>query len=171
MANLSLGDEGGSRILAEAVRYALDHDVVVVAAAGNFDPERHKTTHTMDYPAAYPGVIAVGASEKDDTLADFSFWGSWVSVVAPGVGVYSTVPTDGSPEELETGRYESEDGTSMASPYVAGVAALVRSLHPELSASQVKARIEATAVDLGDPGYDAHFGHGRVDAYRAVSGR
>jgi subtilisin family serine protease len=69
------------------------------------------------------------------------------------------------------GGYRSEDGTSMASPFVAGVAALVRSRFPGLRGPDVKRRIEATCVDLGAPGVDDHFGHGRLDAAAAVGGR
>jgi type VII secretion-associated serine protease mycosin len=161
VANLSLGDEGTSTLLRDAVAYALSKDVVVVAASGNFDPDKHTTTNTLDYPAGYPGVMAVGATDSDDQLADFSFWGSWLDVVAPGVEIYSTVPGNA---------YRNEDGTSMASPFVAGVAALVRSRFPELNGPAVKRRIEATATDLGAPGVDDHFGHGRVDAAAAVGG-
>ncbi|MDB5100225.1 MAG: peptidase [Cyanobacteria bacterium RYN_339] len=161
IANMSLGDEGTSTLLRDAVAYALSKDVVIVAASGNFDPEKHSTTNTLDYPAGYPGVMAVGATDSDDQLADFSFWGSWLSVVAPGVEIYSTVPGNA---------YRGEDGTSMASPFVAGVAALVRSRFPRLSGVEVKRRIENTAKDLGNPGADDHFGHGRIDAAAAVAG-
>jgi type VII secretion-associated serine protease mycosin len=162
VANLSLGDEGTSTLLRDAVACALAKDVVVVAASGNFDPDKHTTTNTLDYPAGYPGVMAVGASDANDQLADFSFWGSWLDVVAPGVEILSTVPDGG---------YRSEDGTSMASPFVAGVAALVRSRFPGMRGPDVKRRIEATCVDLGNPGMDDHFGHGRIDAAAAVGGR
>lgn len=170
VVNMSLGDEGTSSLLREAVRYAQARDVLVVAASGNFEEGRHATTNTMNYPAAYPGVMAVGATDEGDALADFSFWGRWLSVTAPGVDIHSSVPGDGSLDAAEQGDYQSEQGTSMAAPFVAGVAALVRSRFPTLTAAQVKQRIEATAVDLGDPGYDPKFGHGRIDALRAVSG-
>lgn len=166
--NMSLGDVGTSTLLRDAVAYARSKDVVLVAASGNTD-DHITDPHTMDYPAGYQGVMAVGAIDDEDHLADFSFWGSWLSVVAPGVNILSTVPGDEGMDAGE-GNYQVEDGTSMASPCVAGVAALVRSRFPGLSADQVRARIERTAVDLGDPGYDDHFGHGRVDALAAISG-
>ena len=170
VVNMSLGDEGTSALLREAVQYAQARDVVVVAASGNFDETRHASTNTMNYPAAYPGVIAVGATDETDALADFSFWGPWLSVTAPGVDIHSSVPGDGSPDAREYGDYMAEQGTSMAAPFVAGVAALVRARFPTLTAAQVKSRLEATAHDLGDPGYDPKFGHGRIDARRAVLG-
>lgn len=170
IVNMSLGDEGTSSLLREAVLYAQQRDVLVVAASGNFEEGRHHTRNTMNYPAAYPGVMAVGATDEEDGLADFSFWGQWLSVTAPGVDIHSSVPGDGSLDAAERGEYQTEQGTSMASPFVAGVAALVRSRFPQLTAAQVKQRIEASAKDLGDPGWDAKFGHGRIDAARAVSG-
>lgn len=170
VVNMSLGDEGTSSLLREAVLYAQARDVLVVAASGNLDETRHKTANTMNYPAAYPGVMAVGATDDQDKLADFSFWGQWLSVTAPGVDIHSSVPGDGSLDAREQGDYQSEQGTSMAAPFVAGVAGLVRSRFPALTAAQVKQRIEASAHDLGDPGYDPKFGHGRIDAYRAVLG-
>ncbi|MEB3197554.1 MAG: S8 family serine peptidase [Candidatus Sericytochromatia bacterium] len=164
--NMSLGDEGTSPLLRDAIRYARERDVVVVAASGNFEEGRHASTNTMNYPAALPGVIAVGAVDDRENLADFSFWGHWLSVTAPGVDIHSSVPADGD----ERGAYMSEQGTSMAAPFVAGVAALVRSRHPDWNAAQVQTRLEKTAHDLGAPGYDPRFGHGRLDAYRAVLG-
>lgn len=168
VVNMSLGDEGTSALLRDAVRYAQARDVLVVAASGNFEEGRHATTNTMNYPAAYPGVMAVGATDDQDALADFSFWGQWLSVTAPGVDIHSSVPGDGGLDDAEHGAYMAEQGTSMAAPFVAGLAALVRSQHPELTAAQVKQRIEASAKDLGDPGWDPKFGHGRIDARKAL---
>ncbi len=170
VVNMSLGDEGTSALLREAVLYAQARDVLVVAASGNFEEGRHHSRNTMNYPAAYPGVMAVGATDERDQLAEFSFWGQWLSVTAPGVDIHSSVPGDGSLDAAELGEYQTEQGTSMAAPFAAGVAALVRSRFPTLSAAQVKQRIEASAQDLGEPGWDAKFGHGRIDALRAVSG-
>lgn len=169
--NMSLGDEGTSSLLRAAVRYAQAHDVLVVAASGNFDADKHASTNTMNYPACYPGVMAVGATDEADALADFSFWGPWLSVTAPGVEIHSSVPGDGSADAKALGDYMSEQGTSMASPFVAGLAGLVRAKFPGLKAEAVKARIEASCKDLGDPGYDPHFGHGRIDAARALAGQ
>ncbi|MEB3223312.1 MAG: S8 family serine peptidase [Candidatus Sericytochromatia bacterium] len=163
--NMSLGDEGSSPLLRDAVRYAQARDVLVVAASGNLDPDRHATANTMNYPAALPGVMAVGATDIQDQLADFSFWGTWLSITAPGVDIHSAVPGEG-----DAPGYLTESGTSMAAPFVAGVAGLLRAKHPTWTATQVRERLEATAKDLGAPGYDPKFGHGRVDAARAVLG-
>jgi type VII secretion-associated serine protease mycosin len=164
--NMSLGDEGTSPLLRDAIRYALERDVVLVAASGNFEEGRHSSTNTMNYPAAMPGVISVGATDNGDRLADFSFWGHWMSVTAPGVEIHSSIPAEGS----EAGAYEYEQGTSMAAPFVAGVAALLRSRFPDWTARQVRQRLEQTAQDLGPGGFDEQFGHGRIDARRAVLG-
>ncbi|HEY9721680.1 MAG TPA: S8 family peptidase [Oscillatoriaceae cyanobacterium] len=165
--NLSLGGTGGSRALKDAIDYALSKNVVVVAAMGN------DGLNSEDYPAGYDGVIAVGAVDEQDHVADFSNFGSWISVVAPGVDILSTLPHyEVTVEDLEgkSPSYDMMDGTSMATPFVSGVAALVRSQFPGLSAAAVKARIEKTADDLGAPGFDPYYGHGRVNAYRALLG-
>ena len=112
----SLGEEA-------AVDYAWDHGVVVVAAAGNTGRE------TYHYPAAHRNAIAVAATDAYDTRAGFSTSGDFVDVAAPGVGVYST---------LRSGGYGPMNGTSMASPHVAGLAALLFSLDPRLTNAQVR---------------------------------
>ncbi|MEU6176203.1 type VII secretion-associated serine protease mycosin [Streptantibioticus parmotrematis] len=143
-------------VLGAAVRHALDSDVVVVAAAGN-DGSGGKLNTT--YPAAYPGVLAVGASDRDDERADFSQAGSFVGVAAPGVDMVSTVPLGGQC---------ADNGTSFSAPYVAAVAALVRAKHPGWTAEQVVAQIEQTA-DRVDPGRNDFIGWGVVDPVRALT--
>ncbi|MEB3299939.1 MAG: S8 family peptidase [Candidatus Sericytochromatia bacterium] len=164
--NLSLGGPGESKVMNDAVDYALRKGAVLVAAMGN------DGTNEKSYPAACEGVIAVGASDKQDKIASFSQWGSWISVAAPGVKIFATMPTYkvamsdwGFPR-----KYASMDGTSMAAPAAAGVTALVRSWQPKLSAEQVKARLEATAdkVPSQNNQPNEYFGHGRVNALRAV---
>jgi subtilisin family serine protease len=167
IVNMSLGGTGGSRALMDAIAYAQSKDVVVVAAMGN------DGANAQEYPAGYPGVIAVGATDSSDEAASFSNFGSWISVAAPGEDILSTLPTHSvyvtETEGKETS-YDSMDGTSMASPFVAGLAALIRSQYPTMSAPLVKSRIEKSADDLGDPGFDDHFGHGRINAARAILG-
>ncbi|MGV9304753.1 type VII secretion-associated serine protease mycosin [Nonomuraea sp. NPDC004354] len=120
--------------LRAAVYYALDKDVVIVAAAGNSDP---KEKDSKEYPAAYEGVLSVGSVSAQGQRSDFSNTESKVDVMAPGQDVTSTWP-DGL-------LMEGLDGTSFAAPYVAGVAALVRSRYPSLTQEQVRRRIEVTA--------------------------
>ncbi|MEB3328844.1 MAG: S8 family peptidase [Candidatus Sericytochromatia bacterium] len=168
VVNMSLGGAGGSRALAAAIAYARSKDVVVVAAMGN------EGANIQEYPAGYPGVIAVGATDQDDAVADFSNHGSWISVAAPGVDILSALP------RLPVGLTRMEgkepvqdvmDGTSMAAPFVAGVAALIRSANPMLSAPEVRSRIERTCDDVGPPGFDAWTGWGRINARRALLGQ
>lgn len=148
--NLSLGGTGKSAVLGRAVARAWRKGTVVVAAAGN------EHTRRPSYPAAYPQAIAVGATNKFDKMARFSNRGSWVDLTAPGVSIYSTVP----------GSYKAYSGTSMASPHVAGLAGLLASQN--LSARQIRARMQNTAVDLGPRGKDPYYGYGRINAARAV---
>lgn len=141
-----------------AYQYALDKDVVFVSAVGNSG-----SNETKSYPGATEGVIGVAATTDIDTWGSFSTWGDWVDLAAPGEGILSTHPT-----ALGNG-YRIMRGTSMASPLVAGVAALVRSQHPGWSRTQVAERLYGTAKDVIQNGLDPYSGHGRVDAFRAVT--
>ncbi|MEX2983935.1 type VII secretion-associated serine protease mycosin [Streptomyces sp. C36] len=139
-----------------AVGYALDHDVVVVASAGNDGADGlPKPT----YPAAYKGVLAVGASDRNNERAPFSQSGDFIGVAAPGVDMVSTVPGGGQCVDR---------GTSFAAPYVAGVAALIRAKHPDWKQHQVVAQIEQTAERVTN-GRDRHVGWGVVDPARALT--
>lgn len=167
VVNMSLGGTGGSRALMEAVQYAQSKDVLVVAAMGN------EGANSQEYPAGYPGVMAVGATDRDDRQADFSNYGSWISVSAPGVDILSTLPTRPVSVTRNEGKEPGQDvmdGTSMAAPFVAGLAGIIRSAYPYLTASQVKARIERTSDDLGPRGFDERYGWGRINAIRAMRG-
>jgi len=163
--NLSLGGEAVSIAVAEAVQAALDAGVVIVASAGN-TPDSVES-----YPAAYPGAIAVSAVAPDLHRSSFSKFGDWISVSAPGgdrdrglPGILSTFIDEVTLQPT----YAERSGTSMASPHVAGVAALVLSVNPDLTPAQVKQLLEATALDLGPPDFDIEFGWGMVNAERAV---
>ncbi len=155
--NLSLG--GGSDTFAErdAVAYAVSRNVVVVAAMGN------DASSAPSFPAAYPDVVAVGATDQADHRATFSNTGAHIDVAAPGVGIRSTVWDNGT---------TSMSGTSMATPHVAGVAALVRSCNPGLTAAQVGQILRDTARNLRDAPIDPvpndRYGWGCVDAKAAV---
>ena len=138
--NMSLGGPGASDTLQQAVDYATSHNVVVVAAAGNDGGTADASV--PHYPAACNGVIAVGATDASGRLADFSSYGPWVSVLAPGVGIVSTeVPTASNGYSY----YGSGDGTSFSSPLVAAVAVLLRSEDPCDSAASIVARIISSA--------------------------
>jgi len=159
--NLSLATPDDVPALRNAVEYALRHNVVVVAAAGNdLRPRGREGAEGPFYPASYPGVLAVGAAAPGGALAGFSDRRTPVAVTAPGVNVTSAYPGT-----FPDAYAPAQNGTSFASAFVAGVVALVRSAHPELSAAQVVARIEATARGAAGPG----TGHGLVDPVRAVT--
>ena len=119
--SMSFGGGGFYQPMANACQAAWDHGAVLFAAAGN-DGQR-----VQSYPACYNGVENVAASQQNDTRAYFSNWGPWIDITAPGVGIYSTVP----------GGYATMDGTSMATPLAAGVAAWVKSWNPALTNQQV----------------------------------
>lgn len=159
--NLSLGGPQKSTALQTAINGAAKN-AVVVAAAGN------KGTTRRQYPAAYPAAIAVSATTGKNKLARFSSHGDWVDLAAPGTHILSTVPTNGCPicERPAGSDYESWSGTSMAAPFVTALAGLLAS--QGMSADRIRHRMEATAADLGPAGADPYFGHGRIDADRAV---
>lgn len=157
--NLSLGSKEETNILRDAIQYAQAKGALLVAAAGN--KEENLSLDSIAFPAAEPGVLAVTATDLRDQLASFSLTGPQASLAAPGVNILSDYWQNRS-------GYASIDGTSMASPFVAGVAALVWGAHPELTAEQVKVLLEDSALDLGTPGRDSEYGFGRVNAYWAV---
>lgn len=163
VVSLSLGGPKNETVK-RAVDYALMKNTVVVSAMGN-DGKNVKA-----YPAALPGVISVGSIDFDKRRSDFSNYGDWISVVAPGSMIMSTLPTYTTTMtefEKEKG-YDYLDGTSMACPMVAGVAALVLSRNPDYTPAEVKERIESTATDLGTKGFDTQYGHGLINAAKAV---
>ncbi|WP_189335326.1 S8 family peptidase [Actinoplanes ianthinogenes] len=157
--NMSLGGTDRSSAVSSAVAYARSKGVVVVAAAGN---ERQKGSPTS-YPGADPGVIAVAATDSADQVASYSNAGDYVDVAAPGSSIISTYPTG-----LAAAGYATMNGTSMASPHVAAVAALLLAAKPGLTPDEVESALEGSAVDLGAAGKDNDFGYGRVDAAAAL---
>jgi serine protease len=161
--NLSLGGPNG-KTLERAVQYALMKNVVVVSAMGN-DGKNKKA-----YPAAFKGVISVGSIDFDKTRSSFSNYGNWISVVAPGSNILSTMPTyNTTMTEFEKEKeYDYLDGTSMATPMVAGIVGLMLSRNPNYTPAEVKSRLESTATDLGKKGYDIEYGYGLVNAAKAV---
>ncbi|MGZ0234919.1 type VII secretion-associated serine protease mycosin [Streptomyces sp. CPS1] len=157
--NLSLGDDSASAHPEpgedEAVQYALQKGVVVVASAGNGGD---KGDH-VSYPAAYPGVIAATAVDRYGTRAAFSTRRWYATVSAPGVDVVIADPDH---------KYYAGWGTSAASAYVSGVAALIKSAHPGLSPAQVKTLLEDTAEDPPVGGRDDSRGFGEIDPVAAL---
>lgn len=161
--NMSLGGPN-NETLKRAIEYALAKNVVVVTAMGN-DGKNVKA-----YPAAFPGVISVGSVDFNRSRSDFSNYGDWITVTAPGSQIMSTMPTYKTTMtefEKEEG-YDYLDGTSMACPIVAGIAALVLSRNPDYTPAEVKERIQSTASDAGKKGYDNEYGYGIVNAAKAV---
>lgn len=155
--NISASGVLNSQSLADAVQYAEDHGAVVVASAGN------QANGDMNYPAAYPSVLAVAAMSPDDTVPAFSSFGAYIDLAAPGVDISSTWW-----ESTKGDTYLTASGTTAAAAYVSGVAALIMSARPDLSPHQVRQRLTETAVDIGPPGIDAFSGFGRLDAYLAT---
>lgn len=174
--NLSVGGPGfspGSPAVYDQARAA---GVVIVAAAGN------DGTSELNYPAAFPGVIAVGAVDINKALAYYSNFGSWISVVAPGGNLAQDVNGDGKPDGvMSTAARDSSgtlvndyliyQGTSMATPHVAGVIALMKAVAPSLTPQAITNLLASGALtdDLGAPGKDDQFGYGLINASKAVS--
>lgn len=157
--SMSLGGPDDSRILREAVAYAVERNVLLVAASGNGQTDGN----LPNFPAAYPGVLAVSATGPDDAVTSFSTTGDFVDIAAPGAGVWSTLWSRTSGDT-----YGAADGTSAACPHVAAAAALVWTVRPELSAQQVGEVLMLGADDRGAPGKDPAYGYGRLNLLRAV---
>ena len=173
--NMSLGGAGYSQNFKEKIMEVINEGVVVVAAAGN------ENTNKPSYPASFEGVISVGAINLSLKKASYSNFGSSIVVVAPGGNTLNDINNDGyvdgvlstladDKKNLFYGFYQ---GTSMASPHVAGVVALIQSVRldngfPLLTPGEIKDILISTAVDIGDPGKDDIYGYGLIDAQRAV---
>lgn len=150
--------------------------LLLVAAAGNDGVE------PIQYPAAYPSVMAVGALNLSLTSyaknVDWGFgygsnFGPEMSVVAPGTAIFSTMSdvydsVYGTPLSLAGGRYNYLTGTSQATPMVVGIAALIKQTYPSYTASQIRSIIENSADDLGLPGHDDYYGYGRINPLKAM---
>jgi len=137
VVNMSFAGTSMSKAMREAVDDAYSEGVLLVGAAGNHNRTKHY------YPAAYPHVIAVGATKSDDGRCSFSNYGPWLDIAAPGTAIYSTY------NRFRTDYY-TEEGTSMAAPHVSGAAALLRSAFPALSVDEVRAKLEASGAELDD---------------------
>lgn len=149
IVNISLGGPAYSAVFQKAINEATEAGVTVVAAMGN------DGTNCLNYPAGYDNVIGVVSVDRTNNRASGSSYGTWGDVAAPGASIYSTT---------YTGSYGSKSGTSMASPVVAGVAALYKSVHPDATPAQITARLKATATKG-----DSDLGAGIVNAAAALS--
>jgi type VII secretion-associated serine protease mycosin len=138
-----------------AVKRALDKGVVVVASAGNTDRNA-----LIGYPAAYPGVVAVGGVDRNGEHASFAVTGGQLVVSAPAVDILAAAPGGGT---------QITGGTSAATAIVAGAVALIRARYPQLNARQVIDRLTATATDKGPPGRDYIYGYGVIDIVKALT--
>ncbi|HEA64852.1 MAG TPA: peptidase S8 [Candidatus Aminicenantes bacterium] len=165
--NLSLGGPIESLFLENALKDAYDKNIVIVAAAGN-------DAGAVLYPAAYDDYcLAVAATDDNDSWWDWSNYGPEVDVAAPGVDIISLVPTwyPASQGWSDPRPYGVASGTSMASPHVAGLAALIKSLKPHLTASQIMNVIRYSAYDVNSVnnlGRDDYIGYGRINMDKAL---
>ncbi len=172
--NLSLGGESYSQIEAAVYAEAREQGVIIIAAAGN------KGSSVPMYPAGYDGVVSVNAVTIDESIASYSNYGITIDVAAPGGssadlngdgymdGVLSTFGDD-SNGDIEMG-YAFSTGTSMATPHVSGVVALMKGLYPGLTPNNFDSLLAGGYLtqDIGDSGRDDKFGYGLIDAYKAV---
>ena len=154
VVNMSFGGYTYSGMLNDAIQYAHNKNVVIVAAAGN------EATDAPAYPAAFPNVLAVTATGPDDQKWPDANFGDHVAVAAPGVGILTTT---------NNGGYGYGTGTSHAAAMVSGVAALLKAKDARYSNVQIEKQLQSSADDLGAKGWDATFGAGRVNAFRALS--
>ncbi|MCS6905952.1 MAG: S8 family serine peptidase [Bacteroidia bacterium] len=157
VVNMSFGGSAYSSFLERLIERATAAGITVVAAAGNDGVNRPY------YPAAYKTVVSVGATDGNDAKADFSNYGNWVSVFAPGI-IVSTVTS-------RTRPYDLQGGTSMASPLVAGLCALMKAYNPQLTPAQIKECLMATATNIdakNPPHLRGLLGAGRIDAVEAL---
>jgi thermitase len=153
--SMSLGG-GTSTTLQNAVKYAAGKDVLIVAAAGN------DGNATLNYPAAYPEVVSVAATDRNDQHASFSNANDDVEIAAPGVDVVSSYNSSDT-------SYTTLSGTSMATPHVAGVAAVIRGKNPTFTAEQARSKLDASVDDKGAAGRDPQYGFGRVNLQKAAT--
>jgi subtilisin family serine protease len=151
--NMSLGNYADANFLHDAIKYAYNKDIVLIAASGN------DNTENPGYPAAYPEVFAVAAADASKKKAAFSNFGDYIAVTAPGVNIASTYPHN---------QYAALSGTSMASPHVTALAALIRSTNPQLKNTEVMDIMRKSAEDLGTPGKDKYYGYGQIDVIKAL---
>ena len=174
--NMSLGGGGFSSSEASAITAARNAGVIIVAAAGN------SGTSNQEYPASYDGVVSVAAVNQSNTRTNYSNFGASIDVTAPGGDLDEDADQDGTPDGVLstigndrgssiTYGYRYYQGTSMSSPHVAGVAALMKSVAPNLTPADFDRVLTEGRIsdDLGTEGRDDDFGYGLINAMKAVS--
>ncbi len=154
IANLSWGAPERAFLIEDAVRYAADSGLILVASSGN------SGASGVAYPAAADETIAVSATDRSDRIAGFSSRGVPLDLAAPGANILSTQPGNA---------YSRRSGTSFSAPFVSGLAALLLSRRPGLTPEQVRSGLTGATADLGTPGWDDDFGAGRIDAAALLS--
>jgi uncharacterized repeat protein (TIGR01451 family) len=159
--SMSLGGPGYSQALQQAMDYAWEHNVLVVAAAGN------SGDNSLQYPGGGNHVLGVSATDSSNALASFSTYGNWIKIAAPGVNILSTLPTYVTP--IGGTNYGYLSGTSMATPHVAAAGGLLYMLYPNLSVAEIAQRLQQTA-QTPFTGWDQHIGYGVVNAGAALGG-
>ncbi len=153
--NLSWGSGDPSNVERITTEYATEQGAMIVAAAGNLlDGESH-------YPSAYDGVLGVAAVTEGDIMASYSNYGRWVEISAPGTSIISTIP----------GGFGIQSGTSMATPMVAGAAALVKSICPDWDSDRIRLQLSCSADPIDDlnPRHAGVLGAGRLNLFRALT--
>ncbi|WP_026210154.1 S8 family serine peptidase [Flexithrix dorotheae] len=161
--NMSFGG-GYSEIVKDAIDYAHSKGMVLIAAAGN------SNSINLQYPAGYSNVIAVAASNQSDQKIYYSNFGDWIDITAPGENIISTVPKSGGRLHHSSG-YRTLSGTSMAAPYVSGLAGLILSQYPSYTNKQVKAALINTTdnIDSLNQEFKKKLGTGRVNSKQAIN--
>ncbi|MDP8206832.1 MAG: S8 family serine peptidase [Candidatus Electryonea clarkiae] len=149
--SMSYGGTQASMLEKDVMDYAASQGVVTIAAAGN------NGRNEANYPAAYPGVISVGATDANNNLSSLSNWGRWVDIAAPGEGIFSTIPTG----------YGYASGTSMATPIIAGIAGLIIANEPGISPGEVRSRLMFGSMALYPVSLD-YISNGAASAWRSV---
>ena len=153
IVNLSITSSSGTQLLEQTLQKAYEQGMLIVAASGNFPGI---VSDEVLYPARYPSVIAVGSVDQNLKRSDFSYYGSDLEFVAPGENIFSTY--NGSDDES----YAEATGTSMASPFVAGMAALYKQAYPSLSGPSIRTYMQNSVLDLGNKGKEREYGYGLV---------
>lgn len=152
--NLSMCSSVYSEIENEEIQKVINSGIVVVASAGN------DGNSSFEYPASYDNVISVGATNQNNNKTSFSNYNNKVSLSAPGENILTTNISGG---------YSYYSGTSFSAPIVSAMAAIIKSVRPDLSPKDIKSVLQNNSLDLGTAGKDSYFGYGKVDAYKSIS--